>query len=484
MPAAAALVVVGLFVLAACSSTSERTTGEPGAPAGTEAPAAAAGDDATPGPDDAGGRGSGGPASGGADGRPAGRGGSDGAGGASAPRAPGVLPRGTGTIKIGIHNSENGGAAAQFGANALPASGRREAEAAIKFVNANGGLGGKKIVPVFHTSDPISGSFDALVESACRSFTEDNKVFAAMSDALTPSINLPACMAKQKTPLIWTLEYLIDDKTADSFGPYLYQPHTLHWSRLGVYIDKLVSIGFLKKSNRIGLVRYDSGTHKAYADIFKRRLAAAGLSLTEEAAINQPRAATNAAGAAGELSSASLRFRTAQVDRVIFVPSGAVMPYLFMPGAEANGYRPLYGLSSLDPPDFVTQNVPARQLQGARAVAWLADVDTRQDSIAYFSGAKRCEEAVVKGGGPRGGGEDIISYCEGLFLLKDALDRNPVYSVAGLRDGILGLGRSWRSPRTFATRFAGGWQDAAAAVRTMRFNGTSFVYDSAPTPVP
>ena len=411
--------------------------------------------------------------------------GRSGARGSSAP-APGVLPRGTGTIEIGIHQSENGRAAAQFGANALPPSGRRETEAVIKHINANGGLGGKTIVPVFHTSDPLAGSFDALVEAACRDFTEDHKVFAAMSDALTPSINLAACMAKRKTPLIWTLEFLIDDATAKSLAPYLYQPHTLHWSRLGAYVDNLVSTGFLRKGSRIGLIRYDNGVHKGYAGIFKSRLAKAGLKLTEEAAIGQPRAAANAGAAAAELSSAGLRFRAAQVDRVIFVPSGAVLPYLFMPGAEANGYRPLYGLSSLDPPDFVSQNVPPAQLGGARAVAWLADVDTREPTVRNLPAAQRCEDAVRKGGGPVGGGEFIIAYCEALFLLKDALDRNPVYTMAGLRQGILGLGRSWRSPRTFATRFSSGWHDAVAAVRMMRFDTTrgSFLYDGAPIAVP
>jgi hypothetical protein len=475
--------VLTASVLAACSSTAKGPgrSSEPGEAASEfagGAPGASPGASAS-----AGSNSSSGGATSGAPGRTS----TDRSAGGG-PVAPGKLARGTGSVEIGIHNSENGGAAARFGANALPPSGRKEVEGVVRYMNAHGGLGGKKIIPVFHTSDPLAGNFDALDEAACREFTEDHHVLAAVSDALTPSVSLPACMAKHKTPLIWTLEFLLDDATAKGFAPYLWQPHTLHWTRLGAYVDRLVATKFLTKTSKIGLLRYGSKIHTAYSkSVIKPRLAAHGLKLTEETAVNQPQSAAGAGPLAAELSNISLRWRASGIDRVIFVPSGAVLPYLFIPTAQAQGFHPRYGLSSLDPPDFVTQNVPKQELRGAVAVAWLADVDTREPARQNLPNATRCDDAVAGGGGgPRSSGELVIDYCESLFLLKDALDRNPVFTVAGLRDGILGLARSWKSPRTFGTRFKPGWPDGAAAVRMMRFDEAtgSFKYSSGLTAVP
>jgi len=73
-------------------------------------------------------------------------------------------------------------------------------QAYIDEVNDNGGIEGRKIVPVFHTFCPI-GNAQAL--SLCTKFTEDDKVFAVLGNFVDFSGDAQTCLAKQhKTPLM------------------------------------------------------------------------------------------------------------------------------------------------------------------------------------------------------------------------------------------------------------------------------------------
>jgi hypothetical protein len=71
-----------------------------------------------------------------------------------------------------------------------------------------------------------------------------------------------------------------------------------------------------------------------------------------------------------------------------------------------------------------------------------------------------------------------LGYCDGLLLLQRALAGAQEISLARLRAGVDQLATSFESPMTFATHFAPGRHDGAAAVRMLAFDGscTCFVY--------
>ncbi len=70
----------------------------------------------------------------------------------------------------------------------------------IKDVNDNGGIAGRKIVPVYHSFCPIGS---AAAVSLCTKFTEDDKVFAVLGNFVDFSGDAQTCLAKQhNTPLM------------------------------------------------------------------------------------------------------------------------------------------------------------------------------------------------------------------------------------------------------------------------------------------
>ena len=67
-----------------------------------------------------------------------------------------------GTVKIGLHISANLQAAyAAFGAKNAGGDITPQLMAVVDWINAHGGMHGRKVEPIFHASDPLNGSFDA-----------------------------------------------------------------------------------------------------------------------------------------------------------------------------------------------------------------------------------------------------------------------------------------------------------------------------------
>jgi hypothetical protein len=81
----------------------------------------------------------------------------------------------------------------------------------INDVNANGGVAGRKIVPVYHTFCPIN---QQQVSSGCTQFAEDDKVFAVVGNVYDTSGSVQVCLAKQhKIPIMsFQLSKAIEDK--------------------------------------------------------------------------------------------------------------------------------------------------------------------------------------------------------------------------------------------------------------------------------
>jgi len=129
---------------------------------------------------------------------------------------------------------------------------------------------------------------------------------------------------------------------------------------------------FFGTSARVALVRYDSPIDATFAEgVVKPRLAAHGLKVSDEAIISQPSSASEAGDTTAQISDAVLRFRTEGIDHVLFVPTGGVLPFLWMPAAQAQGYAPRYALNSLDIPRFIAGNAPQQQLHGALGIGWM-----------------------------------------------------------------------------------------------------------------
>ena len=83
----------------------------------------------------------------------------------------------------------------------------------IDYLNAHGGVSGRKIVPVFDQFCPIPNV--ALLAQVCTKFTDDEKVFAVVGNLFDSTGVAQSCVAKQhKTPLmVFDLTQSITDKS-------------------------------------------------------------------------------------------------------------------------------------------------------------------------------------------------------------------------------------------------------------------------------
>jgi hypothetical protein len=240
-----------------------------------------------------------------------------------------------------------------------------------------------------------------------------------------------------------------------------------------VFVDELVAAGFFGSGARVGIIRYDTPTHERFAtEVLRPRLAAHRLNLVEEVAVREPPSAGAAGDTAGQLSNAVLRFRSARVSHLIFSPTGGQIPFIMAPIAESQGFRPRYGITSLDIPYFVAANAPAAQLRSSMAVGWWPAGDVEPIDVPDGNPAEARCAAVT---GTRR--SDAVRFCDGLYALEAAMTPSTPVTRVGITSALEALGTKAWSPWSLGpTRVGPDRPDGAAAVRLLAFDDTCECY--------
>jgi hypothetical protein len=361
-----------------------------------------------------------------------------------------------------------------------------QAQALVDYMNAHGGLAGRKIEPVFWQLD-LSNQLTKSgrqqeAQKMCATFTEDNHVFAMLSGGVSlPEHLIVDCAARTKTPLIMGktdgMLYLSESKLAQ-VADYYYWPSGLSAERRErAVVAGLRRQGFLKPSSRVGLLIQDDPYIKEGVEKgLKPALAAAGINVAAQAVypdfIESP------------WQSYVLQMQTANVDFVYFASTtGSAFPaLLFMRSADSQHFEPQYGLGGDNSAcGLVTLNAPEAQVKNAHAVGWNVGQDTCETPIVSPHDAT-CRAIWAKIGQPEYGNAN--SYCEGMFLLSDALGGSTV-SVANLAKGVNALGKGQQSVWTYETFFAPDRHAAVGVVRDSNYRADCrcFRYTSPPEPV-
>jgi ABC-type branched-subunit amino acid transport system substrate-binding protein len=402
-----------------------------------------------------------------ASGRVAGSSGATSSGGAGASGA-GASAGGSsgtgGTISIGVHDANTGAAGAQYGVNGLMGDQQALVRKVVDWINANGGMGGRKVELVYHITESLNGGFDQQAQEACTDLTEDHHVTAVISGAQTPTLNLVDCLARHNTPLIWDYHFMADQATFDKYANYLYMPSMVRTERLGVWMDALADSGYFK-DGVVGIIRYDNPLHKHLVDdVLRPRLAARGIQIRDEAAFRGATGAASAADLSAQSNSTVLRFQSEGINRILFAPTSGVLPLLFMTAADSQGFHPRYSYTTYDIPAFQAENSGPSQLTGSVAFGWTPAGDVAGPQQPPLNPtAKRCVALTPDASPPANG--SIRRYCNGLMFLKAVFDRGAAPTPASMRKVIESMGTSWESAWTLESTMTPARHDGASVGR-------------------
>jgi hypothetical protein len=393
-----------------------------------------------------------------------------------------------GVVKVGFFVTDDASAIYKSLGISGPSYTREQSKAlwgaVIEQVNSREGLGGRRIEPSYFFIDSESGSNASRAQAACEYFTNDVKVFAVVIDGATDG-SMAACLAKRRivTVDVGQTSYPYDEVDLRDLSPHVYLPGRLSMSRFGTYIDRLEAAGFFAADSKIGLLRLDVENQlRIRRSVIEPALRRHGRALTAEFAFTPVEGTRDLARAANEASAAVLQLRSKGVDRVLFLGSGLALPFVFPTAAESNGYRPRYGITTDEGPDFMASNAPEAQMSGAVAVGWEPQYDVADsDSVlAHSSVWRECANVMRKAGfTPRDG-----RRCTAIYFLERGLRGAAHLTPEVLRQGVDRIGRGAYSTQTYATFYGPGRFDGVSAVRVLRFEPecTCFRYSSGDLP--
>ena len=383
------------------------------------------------------------------------------------------------TIKIGMVDQGNLNAvfADHFGiADDGPSfTDRQKGDALIAWMNKHGGIAGRKIVPVWEHYNPEQESLDQEIAERCAAFGEDTKVFATAPFGIGWE-----CFSKRGIVAIDGVISQFHQREFDTAGSYMYSPNGMTTDRTArTYALGLDDIGFLK-GHRIGLIYWDWPGWKAAVPALESALASRGLKLLEKVEIPRYGDAGTLAQSDSQAANATLRFKTLNIDRVLFFDATSLGPSQFMSHAENQKYRPRYGLhSGMGLEGLATSSTPGfsapkEQLVGSMAVGWnqLGDTGARGKVDPIRA---RCRQ-IMKDANVYAGNDEPIGMCQTLFFLKLALERATEVSITGLRTSIEKLGGAFGAGTGFKTFFGPRRHAGASAYRALRFANGRYEY--------
>src|SRR5687768_9810248 len=272
-------------------------------------------------------------------------------------------------------------------------------EAMFEQVNRSGGIFGRTIVGHYREADVFAPDPAALEQSNCAALTDDAEVAVVLAPNRQTD-NFRSCFERKGVAYIgWGGSSASDDRVFEDF-PHYVEAGSLSMNRyVPLLVDHLVDEGFLKRDNTIGVVLYDSPPYvRALDDALKPALAEHGLKVTEESRVLMAQTAGELGASNSAVQNAIVKFKGKKVDRVLFLQSGVVVPYLFMAGAMNQDYKPRYAVTSNEGLMTIVKQVQPAAFEGSMGLGWIPSSDQGEGQWEPTGAEKRCLDTVRKAG--------------------------------------------------------------------------------------
>lgn len=348
-------------------------------------------------------------------------------------------------IRIGIsYVQDDGGGAAAAGLGTFAVDEREEAEILVDWVNANGGIDGRQVVPVYHASQ--LGDFSAR-GAACAAFTEDNEVFGVIA-SFSPDLE---CMHERQTPVITAQG--ISDESLELYGATSFSPGGFAANRkLLALIDGLVRTNFFEPVDGqpvvIGALVHEIA-REGLQPVLDEIMARYGLAIDEY-------------GEAGDACSRDqgvvLQFAQAGVTHII-TPAG-YSPVCTMQAANSQLYYPRWSLDSSQNPAALENGLaPEDQLENTTIVGTnpATDIGAGTPMSTLGPNNERCRQIRADAGlavqnDVRGG---VSAFCETWFGFLKMVAQASALTPAGI-GAAFEAGGDWDSTSAYAATWGTG----------------------------
>lgn len=378
------------------------------------------------------------------------------------------------TIKIGF--SVSAPAEIATGAQGVDAVDEKaQAEVLVDYVNANGGIAGRTIEPVFSVHE-AGGDAVAGLQADCAKFTQDDQVFAAYQTANTTntSVQLVDCLAQAGSLFLADAQtdFGTDDFAANK--PYVFAPGGFGTQRWSAYVDGLDQLDYFANGAKVGIISFDTPQSRSLVDTVAAAVKDKGVEVTDKQYITPFVDEAGFGKAGAEIANMVLRFKKAEIDHVVLLATFGTAGFVFPTAAEAQGYRPRYAFSTLEFPQAIAANVSPTQLKDAIGVGWDPgwDLDAAEAQKVDVAGQTACIEALDEGGvlpEERPAIRRAVGMCNALLFLQAGLDGLKDPTASALHEAIGKEGFEFESATTNSVSFDGGRYDGVASLHGMRF---------------
>jgi hypothetical protein len=207
---------------------------------------------------------------------------------------------------------------------------KREMNALVAWANAQGGVGGRKIVAKPFVIDQLSNA-DQLV-AACQQITQDNHEQVLIDQSIFTNEASWSCFASHHTDYVG-IASATDSRFIKSVSPYIVTPYPLVDRQMQAMVTLLKKVRYFSKG-KVGVIleANQPALVRDYNTVMLPLLRKAGINPTMKLLDSTNSAATN---------NAVLAFKSAGVDHVIgFI---TILNFLaFTNQAQTQGYHPRY----------------------------------------------------------------------------------------------------------------------------------------------
>lgn len=351
-------------------------------------------------------------------------------------------------------------------------------EAVLAHVNRTGGVKGRTLTPVYAPDDATSAEDgDARAQARCATFTQDNKVFAVLDSS--PRDSFLQCV--QKTAInIGGFEVAGFNETDFQRYRHFYDVNTLTGEKqYAGLVASLVRQDYFGGWNTaagtsapavrpvVGVVSVDYPQIVAVTDkVLLPALARAGHAVDPDNVVRlfNGRSTADSSRTITEIQSAVLRFRTNGVTHAIVMDNAGGVTLFFSQGAENQGYRPRYGITSANAVQALVEagQMAAEQAAGAMGLGYVPLTDlpasANPDNGRYSNATRRACLAIYAKAqvtfADNNAKAIALGFCDKiLFFAQTARAVPGALNRETFQDAVEGLGSSFVASPLEVSRF-------------------------------